>query len=347
MNAIKGKKMDLGTASLTLIVAFCAQYLFQVIVGFFPLSDAAYTWTVVIANQLILFAVCFVFCFKKKVDYVDLLGLKRPPKWYFFPIFFFVAVACLFAFAPLSGLIKRMLEKLGYVVSPNYYVPMHNAGLFALSFLALTLLPAIGEETALRGVLFGGSRERSPVFAIFYTAAIFALMHGNLNQLAHQFFLGVVMGYLVCVTGSIYASATVHFFNNGLALLFEYGLQNGWIDPRFYWYLCGELSPKTTLIGMVIAIFAIVMLLVLVTCLLIRERAKKETETEMHGNARGISAYLNYLAGIPTEEKSEENAAAKAISKKIKKYSLALAIALAAMLLLVVLLSLVPTGGKG
>ena len=98
---------------------------------------------------------------------------------------------------------------------------------------------------------------------------------------------------------------------------------------------------------MVIAIFAIVMLLVLVTCLLIRERAKKETETEMLGNARGISAYLDYLAGIPTEEKPEENAAAKAISKKIKKYSLALAIALAAMLLLVVLLSLVPTGGKG
>lgn len=346
------KQLDLGMASLILIAAFCTQFFFQLVVYLFKLPSGVYTWIVVVANQLILLGVCLAFAFTQKFDFVDVLGLKRPPKWYLFPIFIFVAFACLFAFAPLSGLFKRMLEKLGYDFTVNYHISMNNTGLFVLSFFALTLLPVVGEETALRGVLFSGSRKVSPVFAIVYSALIFALMHGNMTQLIHQFLLGLVMGYLVCVTHSIYASAVIHSANNGLALLFENGMQNGWIDPRFYWYLNGELGIKTLLIGMGTAFFALVVLLVFVTLLLHRDRAKSSDDLSV---PVGISVYLDYLAGLPLEEEKadaeegkyfgEDSVTFKYRRREVPdKFSILMAVALAVMLAMLVLATLIPGG---
>ncbi|HCJ01405.1 MAG TPA: hypothetical protein DHV31_00775 [Clostridiales bacterium] len=345
-DTINRKKMDLFTASVTLIAAFAAQYVVQFFLALMPMSDAAFTWSAVIANQVILFVACFLFCRQSKVSLVEITGVKRPPKWYCFVAVIFIALACLLCFAPLAGLMKRMLEKIGYEVTPNYFIPMQNRGLFALSFLALTILPAICEETAVRGVFLSGAKQKSAVFAIFLSAAVFALMHGNFNQLVNQFLIGVVAAYLVCITGSIYAGALLHFMNNGLAMICEYGFANGWIDPRFYWYLCGELSAKTIIVGMCVSLSALVVLLSSVTLLLHRDRTEKELfYPPKEGFWRNVSPYLDYLSGSSEATEQGEKPQGTSLRKPDKNGWIAMAILLG-MLILVLCLTLIP-GANG
>ncbi len=335
------KSFDLGTASTAVLVAFGVQIVFQLILSLFSLPSKAYTWAAVIANQVIFAGVALAFCFAKKVDPIAVTGVKRPPKWYYFPLFVLIAICCVTCFAPLSGMFSRLLTKLGYDRTPQYYVPMKEGGLFALAFLALTILPAVGEETMLRGVLLSGAKRKSPMFAVFYTALIFALIHGNLHQLVHQFLLGLVMGYLAYLTGGIYASATVHFANNGIALLLDYGRAHDFVDKTFYWYVGGKLGAKETVIGMAVSLFALAMLLIFITCLLHRERSK-EREYEPQDGRLGdrINAYLAFLSA---DEEEQQRAGKKT---KLDGYALLMAVVLAAVLAAVVLLSLIP-GGKG
>ncbi|MBP5404829.1 MAG: CPBP family intramembrane metalloprotease [Clostridia bacterium] len=236
------KDIELTTASLILLIAIGAEILFQSFVLLLGLSDTARNWTIVIGNQLVFFVVCLVATRAFGSDLAELTGVKRPPKPYFFPLFLLAAVLCVFAFAPLAGLLSQGLKALGYDYTPQYFVPYDNAGFFVLALLALTFLPMLGEEVMMRGVLFSGAKKRSPLFAIFFSAAVFALFHGNLVQLIHQFCLGAVIGYLVWLTGSIYAGAVVHGANNACALLIDYLYLHNKIGTRAYGYFTADLS---------------------------------------------------------------------------------------------------------
>ena len=342
------KSFGIGTAASAVLVAFGVQLIFQLILSLFTMPTMVRTWIVVILNQVIFTAVALIYCFTQKVDPIAVTGLKRPPKWYYFPIFILIAVACITCFGPMSGLFSRLLAKLGYDRTPKYYIPLDNGGLFALAFLALTILPAVGEETMLRGVLMSGAKKKSPLFAIFYTALIFALMHGNLNQLVHQILLGIVMGYLVYLTGSIYASATVHFANNAMALLLDYGRAHDFVDKNFYWYIGGKLDAEPTIIGISISLFGLLMLLTLVTCLMHRDRSANAEYEPLEGKFLDrINAYLYFLAAPNDPVEQEGEKAKKYTRRRLEGYELLVVIVLAAVLAAVVLLTLIPSGGKG
>lgn len=351
------KSFDLGTAASLVLIAFGVQIVFQLIVSLFSLTPVVKTWIIVVGNQLVFFGVVLVFAHLKEVDPLAIAGAKEPPKWYYFPLFILIAICCVTCFAPLSGLFTRLLEKLGYDHMPQYYIP-REPGTFTLAFLALTLLPVIGEEFMLRGALMSGAKKRSPLFAIFYTALIFALLHGNLNQLLHQFLLGVVMGYLAYLTGGIYASAAVHMTNNAIALLLDYGFAHSFINHKFYFYIAGELGATETLVGVSLSFFGLVMLLVLVTCLLHRDRSKVKDYFSVEGSIGDkITAYLLYLS-TPTEAREAE-ARAELYGKEstanrdekeatatrrppMESFTLLMVILLAAVLGAIVLITLIP-----
>ena len=340
------KSFDLATASTAVLVAFGVQIVFQMIFSLFSMPAKAFTWTIVILNQVIFAAVAFVFCKVKDVDPLAVTGAKRPPKWYFFPLFVLIAVCCVTCFAPLSGLFTRVLSKLGYDHRPNYFIPLNNGGLFALAFLALTILPALGEESMIRGVLMSGAKRKSPMFAVFFTALIFALIHGNLNQLIHQFLLGAVAGYLAYLSGGIYACAMVHITNNAMAMMLDYGFANGFVNHNFYYYVAGEIGALPTIIGVSISLFALVMLLICVTCLYHRERSKVK-EYGYPGGKLGerINAYLIFLS-TPDAASEEEAKAEQGTKKRLDGYTLLITIVLVVVLASVVLLTLIP-GGNG
>jgi sodium transport system permease protein len=82
-------------------------------------------------------------------------------------------------------------------------------------WLVLSLTPALCEETFFRGLMLSGLRRWGPRAAIGITALLFGLLHGSIYRLLPTFILGLVLGYTVWRSGSLYCSILVHVLNNG------------------------------------------------------------------------------------------------------------------------------------
>ncbi len=88
--------------------------------------------------------------------------------------------------------------------------------------IAVAVIPALVEEFAIRGVVMMPLRKYGDWFAITASAAVFAILHGNLVQAPFAFIAGMGIGYAVCVTGSIWSGILIHFCNNLYSVMTEY-----------------------------------------------------------------------------------------------------------------------------
>lgn len=80
-------------------------------------------------------------------------------------------------------------------------------------FLYSALLAPITEEIFFRGYILRSLRPFGKRFAIFGSAFLFGLFHGNLLQTPYAFLVGLVLGY-VTVEYSIGWAVVLHMFNN-------------------------------------------------------------------------------------------------------------------------------------
>ena len=91
-----------------------------------------------------------------------------------------------------------------------------------LNLLYIAILPPLIEEFLFRGVLFQGFRSCGLFKTAFFTALMFGLAHGNLNQFMYAFAVGIFLAYLVEASGSVYASMLAHSLINGTTVLLMY-----------------------------------------------------------------------------------------------------------------------------
>ncbi len=100
-----------------------------------------------------------------------------------------------------------------------------------LAFVALVILPPLGEEPLMRGYLFSGLRRHWRfIWALCVTSLLFGLAHlevGSGTPLVwgaaiETFFLSAVLCYLREKTGVLYAGILVHMLNNMLAFFVTY-----------------------------------------------------------------------------------------------------------------------------
>ncbi len=92
-------------------------------------------------------------------------------------------------------------------------------------FLVLTVLvaigPGLGEELFFRGLVFKSFAGSMPSWlAVFLSAALFGVIHGNLLQGMGAFLIGIYLGIIVIRTGSIWPCVVAHAANNLLSALF-------------------------------------------------------------------------------------------------------------------------------
>ncbi len=82
-------------------------------------------------------------------------------------------------------------------------------------FVIITLIvgPFV-EEFIFRGLLFDRLAIYGNIFATIFTAIVFGLFHGNLQQLYYAFFLGLVLGYVRSKTGSYKIPFILHALMN-------------------------------------------------------------------------------------------------------------------------------------
>ena len=92
-----------------------------------------------------------------------------------------------------------------------------SVGFIICELITTALLAPIAEELMFRGVILRRLSSVSQRFAIFFSALIFGLMHGNLIQAVLGFLVGLVLGYAAVKTGSLLLPIAGHIFINTFA----------------------------------------------------------------------------------------------------------------------------------
>ena len=149
----------------------------------------------------------------------DLAALSRPEKGTVAPMFMIGMAFCMFANVAVS-ICSQFFSNFGI----DYHTPAtkYPGGVFGfcLSFLATCVFPAFIEEFVFRGLLMGSLRKFGDGFAIFVSAILFGLAHGNFEQIPFAFLVGIVLGFLVTQTGSLWVGIAVHAANNFVSFFF-------------------------------------------------------------------------------------------------------------------------------
>ncbi len=162
-----------------------------------------------------------------------------------------------------------IIDILGYIM-PDMPDWLKNAlqgltgGNIWINFLCVSIFAPFFEEWLCRGMILrgllnykkeDGTNGIKPVWAIVISAAVFAVIHGNLWQAIPAFIIGLVMGLVYYKTGSLKLTMLMHFVNNTLALAmgqidslsdYEY-----WIEimgPKWYWLAFAACAILTFLI---------------------------------------------------------------------------------------------------
>ena len=86
---------------------------------------------------------------------------------------------------------------------------------FPVAVITIAVIPPLCEEFVFRGFVYGGYRRACrPAGSILMSAFLFGLIHGNINQFAYAFIIGIAMALLAEATGSIWPTILMHFLIN-------------------------------------------------------------------------------------------------------------------------------------
>lgn len=123
--------------------------------------------------------------------------------------------------ASLNGLEKSLqsMEESGLKMT-EIMLAGNGFGSLMINLLLMAVIPAIGEEFLFRGVIQKHLIEwtRKPHLAIIISAIIFSAVHFQFYGFVPRVILGMIFGYLVFYSGSLWPAIFAHFFNNAMAV---------------------------------------------------------------------------------------------------------------------------------
>ncbi|TVQ16224.1 MAG: CPBP family intramembrane metalloprotease [Bacteroidetes bacterium] len=121
----------------------------------------------------------------------------------------------------------------------------------------VAVIPAIGEELMFRGVLLRifNRWTGSYHWGVLITAIIFSAIHMQFFGFFPRFLLGLLFGYLVVWSGSLWPAIIAHFINNAAAVTFFYLFQHQLSDGTFENLGKGNEGMVYALISLVLVFF--------------------------------------------------------------------------------------------
>lgn len=130
----------------------------------------------------------------------------------------------------LSGIEEWMKnsEEQAKVVTEKFLV-MTSISDLLINLLVIAVIPAIGEELLFRGVLQGmfGKLTKNIHWGIIITAFLFAALHMQFYGLLPRMAMGILFGYLLIWSGSLWVPVIAHLVNNGMAVITKYYIDKG------------------------------------------------------------------------------------------------------------------------
>lgn len=113
------------------------------------------------------------------------------------------------------------------------FLKVETTGGLIFNLFMIALLPAIGEELLFRGVIqrIFTNWSRSHHWGIWISAILFSALHIQFYGFVPRMLLGVLFGYLLVWSGSMWLPIAAHFFNNGFAVIAMYLIDKNILNP--------------------------------------------------------------------------------------------------------------------
>ncbi len=111
-----------------------------------------------------------------------------------------------------------LLNGVGVGTVENEVVPSVGGSDTFLNFLCASVVAPLVEEFVFRGVIMQPLRRFGNAFAVVASALLFGLSHGAPSNIVFAFLCGVVLGFVVIASKSLWVGIIVHFFNNFYAV---------------------------------------------------------------------------------------------------------------------------------
>ena len=105
---------------------------------------------------------------------------------------------------------------------------------FIISFVIVSISPAICEEAVFRGVVMHSfDNGKNKWIAIVVTGLIFGAFHGNIWRFVPTALLGIMLGYIVYETDNMIYGALFHAINNAMPLLSIFVMKSMYSNEMF------------------------------------------------------------------------------------------------------------------
>jgi len=142
------------------------------------------------------------------------------------------------------------------------FLKVENIGGLLFNLFMIALLPAIGEELLFRGVIQRIFTEwtRSHHWGIWISAILFSALHIQFYGFIPRMLLGVLFGYLLVWSGSIWLPIIAHFFNNAFAVIAIYLIDRGIINPEIEEIGAGAESYYAAFLSLGVVILLILLI---------------------------------------------------------------------------------------
>ena len=143
---------------------------------------------------------------------VDVFKLKIPNKWSILvasAVFIVVMGLWTNYFSELAGLPDNMKDVFEQM--------MNNP----LGIISIVVMAPLVEELLFRGAIQGYLMRKwnMPYLGIVISSLIFGVVHGNPAQIPFAFVVGMALGWMYYLTGSLIPGILMHFINNGSSVL--------------------------------------------------------------------------------------------------------------------------------
>ena len=133
-----------------------------------------------------------------------------------------MAMGCSVISVAASQMLTAILNVVGiHSMEVHQSIPTDPIGICFFVIKAV-VAAALIEEIVFRGFLLQSLRRFGDQFAILISAIIFAAVHTNLHQFTTAFIMGLVLGFAVVVTGSLWTGIIIHGLHNTYLLALGY-----------------------------------------------------------------------------------------------------------------------------
>lgn len=122
----------------------------------------------------------------------------------------------------ISSFFSFVLSLLGYSVATSTAVSDPTWQGFALSILAIAILPAFCEEFTHRGLLISGFKSLGIKNTIILSSLLFGLLHLNIEQFFYATIIGAILGTVAIFSKSIVPAIIIHFINNFINVYLDF-----------------------------------------------------------------------------------------------------------------------------